>query len=129
MLKKNKEIKETSKEKIIDIDAGLEGNLFFKDAVNLRINGSFEGKLDTKGKLIIDRDAIVTADIEGDTIIIAGKVKGNISARIRLEIIGSAQLLGNIKTPILKMEQGALLRGRCDMVKPQKNYEKGTKEK
>ena len=37
-------------QKVLDVDASLQGNLVFKDAVNLQINGSFEGKLETKGE-------------------------------------------------------------------------------
>ena len=44
MAKKNTEIQE----KILDVDASMQGTITFKDPVNLRINGSFEGKLDTR---------------------------------------------------------------------------------
>jgi len=40
-------------EKILDVDASMQGTLAFKDPVNLRINGKFDGKLDTKGSLTI----------------------------------------------------------------------------
>ena len=39
--------------KVLEVDATLQGNLQFKDAVNLRINGCFEGRLETGGELII----------------------------------------------------------------------------
>ena len=67
-------------EKVLDVDASMEGSLIFKDPVNLRINGRFEGTLNTKGSLMIGENAVVIADISGDTIFIAGKVNGNVHA-------------------------------------------------
>ena len=69
MLKRDK-----NEKKILDVDASMQGTLTFKDPVNLRINGDFEGKLDTKGILTISANAFVRADINGDEIVISGKV-------------------------------------------------------
>ena len=49
---------------------------FFRDPVNLRINGKFEGTLETKGNLIIGQTAVVKAGIIGDDIVVAGRIKG-----------------------------------------------------
>ena len=35
-------------EKVLEVDANFQGNLIFKDEVNLHINGHFEGRLETK---------------------------------------------------------------------------------
>lgn len=37
--------------KVIDIETGIEGNVKFDGPINLRINGKFEGELETKGSL------------------------------------------------------------------------------
>jgi len=111
MAKKNQQ----AEEKILDVDASMQGTIAFKDPVNLRINGSFEGKLDTKGKLTISENARVKANIEGDQIIIAGKVTGDIFARQSCSIIAPAVIQGNITTPILSMTEGAKLDGKISM--------------
>ncbi|MFH1644925.1 MAG: polymer-forming cytoskeletal protein, partial [Candidatus Omnitrophota bacterium] len=49
-------------EKVLDVDASMQGSMVFKDAVNLRINGAFDGSLDTRGKLTIGEGAVVCAD-------------------------------------------------------------------
>ena len=49
---------EEPKEKILDVDASMQGTLSFKDPVNLRINGKFEGKLQTKGSLTIGEHVV-----------------------------------------------------------------------
>ena len=44
---------DASDEKVLEVDASMTGTLTFKDPVNLRINGRFDGTLDTKGSLTI----------------------------------------------------------------------------
>jgi excisionase family DNA binding protein len=102
-------------EKILDVSASMQGTMVFKDPVNLRINGQFEGKLDTKGTLTVGQNAEVKADIKGDDITVAGKVTGNIVAAKRLTVIAPANLSGDIITPLLSISEGAILNGRCQM--------------
>lgn len=103
-------------EKILDVDASMQGSLTFKDPVNLRINGSFDGKLDTKGSLTIGQNATVRADINGEDIVVSGKVTGNITANKQLKILSSAHIVGDISTPVLAMEAGAIMQGKCQML-------------
>ncbi len=104
-------------EKILDVDATMQGTMVFKDPVNLKINGGFEGTLNTRGTLAIGPNAIVKADIEGDDITIAGTVTGNIKAKTKLKIIAPAKVTGDIQTPILSISEGAAFDGKCQMQK------------
>ncbi len=117
----NNKKKEDLQEKILDVDASMQGTIAFKDPVNLRINGSFEGKLDTRGNLTIGENAKVTANIHGDNIVIAGKVSGDIMATRSLSLLGTATLKGNLTTPRLSIGEGAILQGLVNMqgVNPQ----------
>ena len=103
-------------DKILDVDAAMQGTLSFKDPVNLRINGKFEGTLETKGNLTIGQTAIVRADINGDNIIIAGKVKGRIVAREMLALLPTAILEGEIFPARLNVAEGAIFEGTCKML-------------
>jgi cytoskeletal protein CcmA (bactofilin family) len=93
----------------------MQGTIAFKDPVNLRINGSFEGKLDTKGSLTIGENAKVKAMINGDRIIVAGKVTGDIHAAQSLSVIAPAVIQGNVTTPRLSVTEGAVLDGQLTM--------------
>jgi excisionase family DNA binding protein len=102
-------------EKVLDINATMQGTMVFKDPVDLRINGEFEGKLDTRGNLTIGENARIMADINGENITIAGKVTGNIIATGRLNLIAPANIIGDIVTPALTVSEGAILNGNCKM--------------
>jgi excisionase family DNA binding protein len=110
-------------DKVLDVDASMQGTLAFKDPVNLRINGSFEGTLDIKGSLTIGQTAIVNADINGDNIIIGGKVKGRIIARERLTLLPTAVVEGEIFPSKLNIAEGALFEGSCKMLQDFLNAE------
>ncbi|OGW89014.1 MAG: hypothetical protein A3A73_05865 [Omnitrophica bacterium RIFCSPLOWO2_01_FULL_50_24] len=105
-----------SEDKILDVDARMQGTIVFKDPVNLRINGSFEGKLETCGNLTVGENANVRADILGEKIIIAGKVTGNLTASTSIFLIKPAVVKGDIQTPTLSIAEGAVLDGRCSML-------------
>lgn len=103
-------------EKILDVDAAMQGSLNFKEPVNLRINGKFDGNLETKGNLTIGVTATVFADIVGDNIIVGGKVKGRITAKERLTLLPTAIVEGDIYPAKLNIAEGAILEGRCLML-------------
>ena len=103
-------------ERILDVDASMQGSLVFKDPVNLKINGRFEGTLHTKGNLMISEHASVSADITGESIVIAGKVNGNVHAVKELKLIAPACVVGDIKTPLLSIAEGAVFEGNCNML-------------
>lgn len=109
-------------EKVLDVDASMQGTLVFKDSVNLKINGRFEGVLNTKGSLMIGETAVVNADITGESIVIAGNVNGNITALKSLKIIAPGRVKGDIKTPILSIAEGAVFDGNSKMFAQTTDY-------
>lgn len=106
---------EVPEPKVIEINAQMEGSMIFSDPVNLRINGQFNGSLTTKGTLTVGETANVHANITGDNIIVAGKVKGDITAHRMLVLMPTATLKGNINTPKLNIVEGAVFHGHCEM--------------
>jgi excisionase family DNA binding protein len=120
---------EQEQERVLDINATMQGTMVFKDPVNIRINGEFEGKLQTKGTLTIGTNAQVKADIEGEDITIAGKVIGNIMATKRLHLIAPAKITGDISTPVLAVSEGAVMNGKCNMAEMQNTTTTSSKTK
>ena len=102
-------------EKILDVNAAMQGSLIFSDPVNLRINGRFEGSLKTKGVLTIGDKAAVLADIDGEKIVISGYVRGKIKALYLVSLTSSANVNADIESPRVSIEEGAIFNGRCIM--------------
>ena len=115
--------KRDREDKILDVDASMQGNMIFKDPVNLRINGTFEGGLDTKGNLTIGENATVKANIKGETVTIAGSVYGDIDASKSLTLVAPAKVIGNLKSPTLMIQEGAIFDGKCRMLKGKESKE------
>lgn len=120
--------KNKNDEKILDVDARMQGTIVFKDPVNLRINGSFEGKLETRGHLTIGENANVKADIQGERIIVAGKITGNLIAGESLSLIAPAVILGNVQTPTISIAEGAVLEGQLKMLDTRPATGSGSKQ-
>ncbi len=96
-------------------DTEFYGDLSFKKS--LQINGYMEGEINSSGFLVIGEGATVKANIKADTVIISGTVHGNVEARERLEIHSNGKLYGNIRTAKLKIADGVLFEGKCEMIK------------
>jgi len=109
-------LRRKTEDKILDVDAAMQGTLSFKEAVNLRINGRFEGVLETKGNLTIGENAVVFADITGDNIVIGGKVKGKVIAKERLTLLPTAFMQGEVIPAKLNVAEGAIVEGTCHML-------------
>ncbi|TRZ48500.1 helix-turn-helix domain-containing protein [bacterium] len=103
-------------DKIMDVDVEMQGSLNFKEPVNLRINGKFQGILETKGNLTVGQAAVVIAEITGDNIVVGGRVKGRITAKERLTLLPTAMVEGDIYPAKLNIAEGAILEGRCMML-------------
>ncbi|MDP2922209.1 MAG: polymer-forming cytoskeletal protein [Candidatus Omnitrophota bacterium] len=108
-------IRKREEERMLDINATMQGSLVFSEPVNLRITGKFEGTLTTKGNLIIGESAVVSSDIVGESITIGGKVTGKIRASKLVNLSHTAQVMADIETPKLSIEEGAVFNGKCKM--------------
>ena len=82
----------------------------------LRIDGRFTGRVRSeKGSLIVSAGGVVEANIEVASAKINGTVRGDINATGRVEFGRSARVYGNIQTPALVIEDGAIFEGSCRM--------------
>lgn len=102
--------------KVLEIDANMQGTLSFKDPVNISINGSFEGTLETRGTLTIGANALVKAKISGENVIIQGELIGDVIATGTLDLRESSRLIGDVRTSSLTVEEGAVLQGHLTMI-------------
>jgi len=89
------------------------GNLSGSGGV--RIEGAFDGEIGLRGILVVGATGRVSCPhIWANTVIIAGAVKGNITAE-RVEIRASGRVWGDVVTVAFSTEDGAFLRGQIQM--------------
>jgi cytoskeletal protein CcmA (bactofilin family) len=97
----------------LDKGSKIMGKLFFEGPV--RIDGQVDGEISSNDIVVIGEGAVVTAQLKAASVVIAGKISGDIVAAKRVEIRPTAKVFGNITTPVLVVEDGALFEGHCTM--------------
>ncbi len=80
-----------------------------------RIGGRIEGEVVSEGLLIIEEEALITAEVLADEAIIQGRVHGKLVAKERVELTSTCRFEGDIQTPNLIINEGAQFNGRCLM--------------
>src|SRR5262245_20336149 len=98
----------------LDKGTNVTGELEFVGT--LRIDGNFQGSISTNDHLIVGEHAVVHADIKVGEIEIHGQFFGSISAKQRVEVFPSGRVCGDIHTPELNVNAGAMIDGGIHMV-------------
>ena len=104
-------------------DAGLVGFLYKGSRITgqltfdgaARVDGNVEGEIRCGGTLTIGEGAEVRAKLSGQTVVIRGKVEGNVTAKEKVELISPARLYGNVTSPRLVITEGVVFDGDCSM--------------
>jgi cytoskeletal protein CcmA (bactofilin family) len=78
-------------------------------ADNYLIHGRVVGNSDIQGVLMLGEACRWTGNIVADVVILKGIVKGNITARHKLEIRPTGRVLGEVDSPIIAVARGAAL--------------------
>ena len=94
----------------LDRGTRISGKMHFEGPA--RIDGNIDGEIDGK-EITIGESAVATAQIRADSIVVCGQVKGEITATQRIEIRPTAKIIGNITTPKLIVQDGAIFEGQC----------------
>ncbi|MFC2149759.1 polymer-forming cytoskeletal protein [Candidatus Auribacterota bacterium] len=79
---------------------------------NYEIKSKFNGELSTKGTLFVRIGGDVKADVNVGNAVIEGKLKGTITAEGHVELKSTAKIYGEIFTPKLIVNDGALFVGQ-----------------
>ena len=96
-------------------ETNFHGILKFRES--LKIDGKFEGEIESPGFLYVENGAVVKANIKVGSIVIGGVVRGNVEASERLEMLATGQVYGNIRTAKLNIADGVVFEGKCEMIK------------
>lgn len=116
--KKNEKKLEEAKgkvETILGTGTSMDGDINTKGS--LRIEGKInKGNIRAEGDVFIGESGEVNTSIEARNVVIAGKVNGNITALKKIEILPSGNLSGDIKSKVLKIEEGAVFNGVSEIL-------------
>ena len=89
------------------------GQIYFEGVAE--VDGDIDGEVVSEGVLIVGKSATLKAKITGQDVTVMGYVKGDIEVTKRLSLKHPAQVIGNIRTPLLSMDEGVVFQGGCYM--------------
>ena len=113
-----REIKDGTLNGFVSSGTLVTGEATFK--AMLRIDGRFSGKITSdNGTLMVGAGGQVDANIDVAVVTVQGIVNGDIIASKRVELGRAAHLTGNIQTPALVIEPGAIFEGNSRMAQQQ----------
>lgn len=91
----------------------IEGNM--KASASARIDGEINGDIASDGTIIVGVEGKVKGNIVATDVTIAGSVSGNVTVTGKIELAAKGQLIGDIKTGTLVIDENAVFQGKCTM--------------
>lgn len=98
---------------VLGPDASFKGELSFEKG--MRLQGKFEGKIQTSGRLHVAKEARMVAEVDAGSVIVEGEVEGNLSASDRIELKASTRYKGDLAASKLVVEEGAVFMGHVSV--------------
>ena len=92
----------------LTIEGKIEGN------GNIRVSGRFKGNVNVKGELTIEPGASIDGEVNADTVLVGGEVRGQIVSSSRVELKESGTLIGDLKAGSLTVAAGSRMRGKVE---------------
>lgn len=101
---------------ILSNDVHINGSVRFTN--DLLVDGRIEGEISSDGALTVAENAHIKAEVKTKSVVIYGKVHGNVSCTERVEIKASAEMVGDVKAETLSIEPGAVFVGKSEVGTP-----------
>ena len=103
----------TNSKNILNSDVELKGTLKF--AGELTFDGKLDGDINSDGVLNLGDSAVVKGNLNVNSVVLRGKVNGNVTAKEKIEIKTKAELFGDIRSPKLVIEEGVTFVGKSEV--------------
>ena len=110
--------KHTQKAKVMDRNIIAKNTIIIGDIKSdgdFRIDGTLEGTLTTKGRVIIGIDGFIKGTVEATNADIEGKISGQLLVSKTLTIKNTATISGEVVIGKLSVEPGATFNATCSM--------------
>ena len=102
-----------SAKNVLNSDVEIKGNLKF--AGELTFEGKLEGEITSDGTLNLGDSAVINGNISANSVIVRGKVTGNVTAKDKIELKAKTELFGDIRSSKLVMEEGVTFVGKTEV--------------
>jgi cytoskeletal protein CcmA (bactofilin family) len=101
---------------VLSSDVEIKGTVKFTN--DLVVDGRIEGEIQSDGNLTVGENARLKAEIKTGTVVVYGKVHGNVIANDKVELKATAEVVGDIKAKTLSIEPGAIFVGKSNVGTP-----------
>jgi cytoskeletal protein CcmA (bactofilin family) len=102
-----------STKNVLTSDVEIKGNLKFTG--ELTLEGKLEGEISSDGTLHLGDSAVVNGNINVGSVIVRGKVNGNVVAKDKVDIKTKAELFGDVRSSKLVIEEGVTFVGKTEV--------------
>src|SRR6267154_6593064 len=98
---------------ILSSDVEIKGNLKFSG--ELTLEGKLEGEINTDGILHLGETGAVNGNLNVNSIVVRGKINGNVIAKDKIEIKSKAEVFGDVRAAKLVIEEGVTFVGKTEV--------------
>jgi cytoskeletal protein CcmA (bactofilin family) len=105
-------ISRETRESVIAADITIEGKI--DGTGHVRLAGRFKGDVNIQGDLTVEAGAKLTGSVRANSVTVAGEVEGNIESAVRVELLETGILNGDLKSGTLTVVAGSRMRGRVE---------------
>jgi cytoskeletal protein CcmA (bactofilin family) len=98
---------------VLTSDVEIKGNVKFSG--ELLFEGKLDGEIQTDGVLNLGDSAVVNGNINAQSVVVRGKINGNITAKDKIDIKAKTELFGDIRAAKLAVEEGVTFVGKTEV--------------
>ena len=98
---------------VLNSDVELKGTLKF--AGELTFDGKLDGDISSDGVLNLGDNAVVKGNLMVTSVVLRGKINGNVTAKEKIEIKAKTELFGDIRSAKLVIEEGVTFVGKSEV--------------
>jgi cytoskeletal protein CcmA (bactofilin family) len=98
---------------ILNSDVELKGSLKF--AGELTFDGKLDGDITSEGTLNLGDNAVIKGNLNVNSVVLRGKINGNVIAKEKIEIKSKTELFGDVRSAKLVVEEGVTFVGKTEV--------------
>ena len=98
---------------VLNSDVEIKGTLKF--AGELTFDGKLDGDIASEGTLNLSDNAVIKGNLNVSSVVLRGKINGNVTGREKIEIKAKTEMFGDIQASKLVIEEGVTFVGKCEV--------------